>query len=205
MLELIEMNKVSGRLPMASSRRLSASINNKNQRPRSSYSLLNGEEPNSNIKETNDSSSIKQNNLEDQNVKIDNNTSLLSKQQPTENKSNEESSTKEIKKLIDETYKQKQINLSYTEQLKSLLEAHQSFNQKSISNNESPEHINTSILNNNISNKSWTSPISVSTNNINNAVQFNQNKNSKISLNNDINNKIQTDGPYFHLVSISLT
>jgi hypothetical protein len=36
------MSKISGRLPMASSRRLSASINNKIQRPRSSYSLISG-------------------------------------------------------------------------------------------------------------------------------------------------------------------
>jgi len=36
------MSKISGRLPMVSSRRLSASINNKAQRPRSSYSLISG-------------------------------------------------------------------------------------------------------------------------------------------------------------------
>jgi hypothetical protein len=193
MLELIEMNKVSGRLPMASSRRLSASINNKNQRPRSSYSLLNGEELNinTNIKETNDGSCIKQNNLENQNINIDdNNSTLLAKQQFVENNSNEETSTKEIKKLIEETYKQKQINLSYTEQLKSLLEAHQNFNQKSISNNQSLEHASASILNDSISNKSWTSPISVSTNDINNSVQINQNKNNKISLSNGVNKQM---------------
>ena len=39
MLELIEMNRLSGRLPVASTRRLSASISSNSQRPHSSYSL----------------------------------------------------------------------------------------------------------------------------------------------------------------------
>lgn len=109
------MNKVSGRLPMASSRRLSASINNKNQRPRSSYSLVSGtnsEDPNNtSFTSTNtainsnsgnkeninaqmiDNSSIKgsfsnldsNNNTKTSNSN-DNNASLLIRQQSFENK-----------------------------------------------------------------------------------------------------------------------
>ena len=41
-LDLIELNRLTGRLPTASTRRLSTTISCGNQRPRSSYSIASG-------------------------------------------------------------------------------------------------------------------------------------------------------------------
>ena len=107
------MSKISGRLPIASSRRLSASINNKAQRPRSSYSLISGtnsEETANNVSfnSTNTTTTNKDNdnhnnqNTETLSIKeglkifniasktnsIENSISQLTKQQSLENKNN---------------------------------------------------------------------------------------------------------------------
>jgi hypothetical protein len=96
----------------------------------------------------------------------------------------------------EERFRQKQINLSYTDQLKSLLEAHQNLNQqKSRTNSKNCEETENSLLSCSQLNKSWTSPISISTSNINNinALQFSPNnltKKSKIPLNDTVNKQI---------------
>lgn len=253
-LDLIEMNKVSGRLPMASSRRLSASINNKAQRPRSSYSLISG----TNSEETTNNASFNSTTTTNNNINKENSANghyteasstkgsfanlnnaskmngtenssstmqQLTKQQSLENKTSGMSSeilpppvpsvpvvdfqnqrhehVADSEQSKHERFCPKQINLSYTDQLKSLLEAHQSFNQQKtqISNNNDCEE--TGLLNcSQLNNKPWTSPISISTSNINNmnTVQFspnnpnsnimNANKKSKIPLSETVNRQM---------------
>lgn len=92
--------------------------------------------------------------------------------------------------------------MSYTDQLKSLLEAHQTLNQQQQKHQINMKNLEQSAtLNTNTTNKHWTSPISISTNNINNisTVQFNPNNNnnnshtmkkSKIPLTPDVNKQM---------------
>ncbi|CAF0777563.1 unnamed protein product [Brachionus calyciflorus] len=120
-LDLIEINKTTGRLPVVNNRRLSTNNNNNNQRPNSSYSL--GSNP------QNEEESPTQQTL------------LIRK----ESKNDESLFKNNVKN--NRTNQIKQPNLAYTDQLKSLIQSKTNFqsNQMGLNSGKSWQNILTPI------------------------------------------------------------
>ena len=207
-LELIEISRLSGRIPLVNNRRLSASMSS--QRPRSSYSLMtnvnnitnNNDDQNMNNSESSQmirSSVVTLDPSFNQNSNLKMSASLLIRRDSDQlirqsqfNNDNMNSvsingsqysiqSKDEIshKPMASSCHRLKQPNLSYTDQLKTLLDTH-----------KSQIEISKDTTNNSNENKSWQNiltPISVSTNlnnhsanQINNSKQTRANSPSKI-------------------------